>query len=64
VLEETVKLLENIEKEGLFRTLEMGKFAGIRRMQDGGKGLDGVVRKSRDYFNPFFDLLLEGGNQE
>ncbi len=63
VLEETVKLLENIEKEGLFRTLEMGKFAGIRRMQDGGKGLDGVVRKSRDYFNPFFDLLLEGGNQ-
>lgn len=60
VLEETVILLENIEKEGLFRTLEMGKFAGIRRMQDGGKGLDGVVRKSQAYFNPFFDLLLEG----
>lgn len=63
VLEETVKLLESIAKDGLFRTLEMGKFAGIRRMQDGGKGLDGVFRKSAVYYNPFFDLLLEGRDQ-
>ena len=61
VLEETVGLLGNIEKEGLFRTLETGKFAGIKRPQDGGKGLDGVVRKSAHYENPFFELLLEGG---
>lgn len=60
VLEETVRLLGNIEKEGLFRTLETGKFAGIKRPQDGGKGLDGVVRKSDHYENPFFELLLEG----
>ena len=61
VLEETVGLLGNIEKEGLFRTLETGKFAGIKRPQDGGKGLEGVVRKSAHYENPFFELLLEGG---
>lgn len=61
VLSETVKLLEDIRKEGLFRTIEMGKFAAIKRPQDGGKGLDGVVKKSSTYYNPFFELLLEGG---
>src|SRR5690554_579805 len=56
VLSETVKLLEDIRKEGLFRTIEMGKFAAIKRPQDGGKGLDGVVKKSSTYYNPFFEL--------
>jgi len=60
VLSKTVNLLENIKKEGLFKTIEMGKFAAIKRPQDGGKGLDGVVKKSSEYYNPFFDLLLEG----
>lgn len=60
VLEETVGLLKTIEKDGLFRTLEAGRFANIRRPQDGGKGLDGVAEKGRDYLNPFFSLLLEG----
>ncbi len=60
VLSETVKLLENIKEEGLFKTIEMGKFAGIKRPQDGGKGLAGVVKKSSSYYNPFFELLLEG----
>lgn len=60
VLDETLLLLSTIEQEGLFRTLELGKFANIKRPQDGGKGLDGVVAKSRDYYNPFFELFLEG----
>jgi len=60
VLSKTVNLLENIKKEGLFKTIEMGKFAAIKRPQDGGKGLDGVVKKSSEYYNPFFELLLEG----
>jgi beta-lysine 5,6-aminomutase alpha subunit len=54
VLEETVKLLKIIEEEGLFRTLETGKFAGIKRPQDGGKGLEGVIAKEAGYQNPFF----------
>ncbi|HBT19671.1 MAG TPA: D-lysine 5,6-aminomutase subunit alpha [Clostridiaceae bacterium] len=60
VLSETVTLLKTIQEEGLFKTLETGKFAGIKRPQDGGKGLQGVVKKSAAYENPFFELLLDG----
>lgn len=58
VLDKAAVLLEEIEKEGLFRTLEQGKFAGIKRPLDGGKGLDGVVSKEDVYFNPFVELML------
>ncbi|MEW8956895.1 lysine 5,6-aminomutase subunit alpha [Clostridium sp.] len=53
-------LLKEIEKEGLFKTLEKGIFGGVKRPLDGGKGLSGVTEKSRDYFNPFIDLMLGG----
>ncbi len=62
VLDKAAVLLEEIEKEGLFRTLEQGKFAGIKRPLDGGKGLDGVVSKEDVYFNPFVELML--GNEK
>lgn len=62
VLNKACELLHEIEGEGLFKTLEKGIFAGIKRPTDGGKGLIGVVEKSRDYFNPFMDLML-GGNK-
>ena len=58
VLDKACVLLEEIEKEGLFRTLEQGKFAGIKRPIDGGKGLDGVTLKEEVYFNPFVELML------
>ncbi|MDD3107310.1 MAG: lysine 5,6-aminomutase subunit alpha [Bacilli bacterium] len=35
-------------------------FAGIKRSFTGGKGLDGVFVKHKDYINPAFDLLKEG----
>ncbi len=57
VLKQAYTLLQKIEKEGLFKTIEKGIFAGIRRPIDGGKGLDGVIKKSADYFNPFIDLM-------
>ena len=41
VLEEANKLLHAIEEEGLFRTIEQGKFGGVKRARDGGKGLEG-----------------------
>jgi beta-lysine 5,6-aminomutase alpha subunit len=51
--------LQEIETEGLFATLEQGKFGGVKRARTGGKGLDGVVQKDEKYFNPFVDLMLE-----
>jgi beta-lysine 5,6-aminomutase alpha subunit (EC 5.4.3.3)/D-lysine 5,6-aminomutase alpha subunit (EC 5.4.3.4) len=45
VLDKACDLLAQIEKEGLFQTIEQGKFGGVKRMRDGGKGLDGVCKK-------------------
>lgn len=58
VLNKACDLLGKIEEEGLFSTLEQGKFAGVKRLRDGGKGLEGVVEKSINYFNPFVELML------
>ncbi len=63
VLNEACNMLENIRREGLFKTLEQGKFAGVKRPFTGGKGLDGVVEKQSGYFNPFVDMMLKGGNK-
>ena len=41
----------------MFATLEQGIFADIKRPKDGGKGLDGVVVKDDNYFNPFITLM-------
>lgn len=60
VLAEADKLLHQIEKEGLFSTIEQGKFGGVKRSRDGGKGLDGVCVKDDQYFNPFIPLMLGG----
>lgn len=60
VLKEACEMLEAIKRDGLFKTLEMGKFAGVKRRIDGGKGLDGVVEKHQDYFNPFIELMQKG----
>ena len=61
VLKEACEMLEEIKKDGLFKTLEQGKFAGVKRPIDGGKGLHGVVEKDSNYYNPFFELMQEGG---
>jgi len=61
VLKEAAVMLENIETEGLFSTIEQGKFAGVKRAMEGGKGLMGVTRRHEKYFNPFIDLMLGGG---
>ena len=60
VLAEAEKLLKNIEKDGLFVTIEQGKFGGVKRARDGGKGLAGVCAKDEQYFNPFIPLMLGG----
>lgn len=60
VLQKSADLLEEIERLKLFATLEKGVFADIKRQRDGGKGLEGVARKSAVYFNPFVELFLGG----
>ena len=57
VLQKAADLLKEIERIGLFATLERGVFADIKRPQDGGKGLEGVVRKADLYFNPFIEAM-------
>ena len=60
ILAEAAALLTAIEKEGLFATIEQGKFGGVKRPRDGGKGLAGVCPKDSDYFNPFIKMMLGG----
>lgn len=66
VLEKAFNLLKEIEKQGLFKTIEKGIFANIKRPIDGGKGLNGVFEKDEEYFNPLLELmkneLMNGGN--
>ncbi|MBR4165091.1 MAG: D-lysine 5,6-aminomutase subunit alpha, partial [Lachnospiraceae bacterium] len=57
VLQKAANLLGEIEQMGLFATLEKGVFADIKRPLDGGKGLEGVVRKADGYFNPFIEEM-------
>lgn len=57
VLDETVEFLETIDKIGLMNSIEQGMFAEIKRPRDGGKGYDGLVEKSNEYFNPFESFL-------
>lgn len=60
VLDEANKMLIQIEKDGLFTTIEEGKFGGVKRARDGGKGLEGVVIKDENYINPFIPMMLGG----
>jgi len=53
VLEETVAFMESVDKVGLMPAIEQGQFADIKRPRDMGKGLDGLVKKGPEYYNPF-----------
>ena len=59
VLSQALDLLQGIRRDGLFQTMEEGKFAGIKRSLYGGKGLSGVIEKAKNYANPFVALLLK-----
>lgn len=59
VLDLTLDLLQGIRRDGLFRTIEEGRLAGIKRPFEGGKGLAGVIVKDEQYLNPFIPLLME-----
>lgn len=57
VLENSIKTLDRIDKEGLFNALELGLFGDVKRPKNGGKGLAGVIAKGENYLNPFIKLM-------
>ncbi|NBT57790.1 D-lysine 5,6-aminomutase subunit alpha [bacterium] len=58
VLDDCLKLLERIHKEGFFKAIEKRVFADVSRTINGGKGADGVFEIDHDvYMNPFFKLM-------
>lgn len=59
VLREAVEFLEMVAEDGLFKAMERGEFADIKRPENGGKGLEGVFRKDAQYFNPFLDKMKQ-----
>ena len=59
VLEECRLMLRKVSEIGMFAAIEAGMFADTVRTRDGGRGLDGVVTRAEDYFNPLTDLLTE-----
>lgn len=59
VLDSAEKLLKQISKDGLFKSLENGVFAQTKRTMVGGKGLTGVFKKSNDYYNVVLEKMEE-----
>ncbi len=57
VFEKALHLLEEVAKDGMMAAIGKARFGDTARAQDGGKGLDGVVEKGADYFNPFLEIL-------
>jgi beta-lysine 5,6-aminomutase alpha subunit len=57
VFGEAMKLLEECRNEGMVAAIGKGRFGDVKREETGGKGLEGVVEKGPDYFNPFLELL-------
>ena len=60
VLAEAVELLDDIVDDGLLNAIGDGTFGLMKRPADAGRGLDGVVRRARDYYNPASELLDAG----
>jgi beta-lysine 5,6-aminomutase alpha subunit len=57
VLAESVGLLRRICDQGLLTAIAGGTFGITRRPADGGRGLDGVIEKAEEYFNPAAEIL-------
>ncbi len=57
VLDDGIRLLKKLRMRGMLRGIEEGAFANVRRSQRGGKGIEGVFHKDRDYFTPLQGYL-------
>jgi hypothetical protein len=61
VLDEAVALLRRLRDEGLLAAIGAGTFGVTRRPADGGRGLDGVIEKAGEYWNPATEILEGAG---
>jgi beta-lysine 5,6-aminomutase alpha subunit len=61
VLAESIELLRRIKDDGLLNAIADGTFGITKRPADGGRGLEGVMRRADGYFNPASEIL-EAGN--
>jgi beta-lysine 5,6-aminomutase alpha subunit len=57
VFEQALQLLEDCRAEGLAAMIGKGKFGDVKRTEMAGKGLEGVIEKAPDHFNPLLELL-------
>jgi beta-lysine 5,6-aminomutase alpha subunit len=57
VLDDSLKLLKQIDKVGIFKAIEQKCFAEVSRRLEGGKGFKGVFVRAPGYLNPFLDQL-------
>ena len=57
VFGKAMELLEECRQDGLVAAIGLGRFGDVKRSETGGKGLEGVLEKSPDYFNPFLEIL-------
>jgi beta-lysine 5,6-aminomutase alpha subunit len=57
VLDRTIAFMEEVKGAGLFDAIERGMFAEVKRPKDGGKGLEGIVKKGPGYYNPLEGAL-------
>ena len=64
VLNEAESLLKQIKENGMFTSLANGVFADTKRPINGGKGLDGVFKKHKDYINVISKRLEESFNED
>ncbi len=60
-LEKSYAMLEEVKEIGLMEAIEQGLFADVKRPRKGGKGMEGVVKRSEDYYNPFYEIFLNRG---
>ena len=59
VLAKATAMLEQVAEIGLMSAIEKGMFASVKRERAGGRGLDGVVRKNKGYYNPFPEMFMQ-----
>ncbi len=57
VFHAAIGLLEECRQGGLIAAIGKGRFGDVKRSELAGKGLDGVLEKSPDYFNPLLEIL-------
>jgi beta-lysine 5,6-aminomutase alpha subunit len=59
VFGQALELLEECRKGGLIAAIGQGRFGDVKREETAGKGLEGVLEKAPDYFNPLLEILEE-----